>query len=169
MVLMPKIYLDSDMIIATGKEDMPQEEQTALQAVHRAAKAGKCEIYTSQVTAEEIAPYKGERKPAIEDVYEATSKVPFADRQKLLGINSFGDRYTWINSPMIEDNQEWLRIRALGLADKDAHHVMLASHAECNVLLTHDGGLLHRANAIQQTYRVLVMRPTALCNKMNWS
>ena len=105
MVLMPKIYLDSDMIIAMGKEDMPQEEQTALQTVHRAAKAGKCEIYTSQVTAEEIAPYKGERKPAIEDVYEweLTKSNAMTDTSKqgvLFRISSFRNTGWQVETPL---------------------------------------------------------------------
>src|SRR5438105_10117745 len=93
------LYLDCDMISAKGKKDMPAEEQAALEAVDRAAEAGQCQIYTSQVTAEEIARYNGEPKPAIEQVYHATPKVPYTERQKLLGIHSYGDRYTWINTP----------------------------------------------------------------------
>jgi hypothetical protein len=157
------------MISAKGKKDMPPEVQAALEAIYRAADAGECELYTSQVTGEEIAPYKGKTKPAIENVYQATTKVPYSERQKLLGIHSYGDRYTWFNAPMIEDNLEWLRIRKLGLTDKDAHHVMLSSQAGCNVLLTCDHRLFHRVEVIRQEHRIRVMKPPALCEEMGWN
>lgn len=163
-----KVYLDCDMISAKAKKDMQPEQQAALEAIFRAADAGECQLCTSKVTAEEVARYKGETKPAIEQVYEATPKIPYAERQTFLGIHSYGDRYTWINSPMIKDDPKWLRIRALGLSDKDAHHVMLASQASCNVLLTCDGGLLYRAEAILQQEELRVMNPTALCSEMGW-
>lgn len=162
------VYLDCDMISAKGKQDMPPNEQAGLEAVYRAVEAGECDLSTSEVTAEEIAPYRGDKKAAIENVYKATPKVPYTERQRLLGINAFGDRYTWINSPMIEDNPEWLRVRALGLADKDAHHVMLASQARCRVLLTCDGGLLYRADIIRQRFGIRVMKPTTLSKEMGW-
>lgn len=164
-----KIYLDSDMISAKGKGDMPPEEQVALEAIYRAGDAGQCELCTSEVAAEEIGPYLGESKPAIERIYHVTPKVPYTERQTLLGIHSYGDRYTWINSPMIEDNPDWLRVRELGLKDKDAHHVMLANRGGCHVLLTRDGGLLHRAGAIQQRYGLRVMKPSALCAETGWT
>jgi hypothetical protein len=163
-----KVYLDHEMISAKGKKDMPPAEQAALEAIDRAANVDKCELVTSKVSAEEIALYKGKAKPAIELVYQAMPKVPYTERQKLLGNNSFGDQYTWISSPMIEDNPKWLSIRQLGLADKDAPHVMLASQASCEVLLTGDGGLLHRAAAILKQEKLRVMKPTALCKEMGW-
>lgn len=88
-------------------------------------------------------------KPVIGHIYQTMPKVPYTERQRLLGINSYGDRYTWINTPMIEDNPDWMRARKLGLKDKDAHHVMLTSQGRCGVLLTKDGGLLHRSRMIE--------------------
>jgi hypothetical protein len=121
------------------------------------------------VTAEEIAAYQGERRPAVEAIYRDTPKVPYAERQTLQGIHSYGDRYTWINAPMFENNPGWLRARELGLKDKDAHHVMLAAKAHCDVLLTGDGGILKRAGDIQQAFGLRVMRPSALCMDMGWT
>lgn len=163
-----KVYLDCDMISAKAKKDMPPEEQAALEAIDRAADAGECELCTSQVNAEEIALYRGKTKSAIEEIYQATPNVPYTERQTLLGINSYGDRYTWINSPMIEDNPDWVRARKLGLEDKDAHHVMLASQGRCGVLLTKDRGLLYRTGMIEQQFKLRVMDPAALCKEMGW-
>jgi len=165
------IYLDCDMISAKGKNDLlpyNPEQQAALEAVYRASDAGQCELRTSDVTGEELAPYRGAAKPTIETIYQSTTKVPYTERQKLTGIHSFGDRYTWINSPMIEDNPLWLSIRALGLKDKDAHHVMLASQGRCNVLLTCDSGVLYRGPQIAQQFGVKVLKPAALCKEMGW-
>ena len=69
---------------------------------------------------------------------------------------------------MIADHPEWLRARSLGLKDKDAHHVMLASQGECMVLLTMDGGPRSRAEMIEQQFGLQVMSSPELCDAMGW-
>lgn len=50
-------YLDCDSISAMEKKEMLLPEgQAALETIERAIDAGQCEISTSVVTAEEIAP-----------------------------------------------------------------------------------------------------------------
>ena len=111
---MKMIYLDNDMISAKARRDMPAKEQAALEAIDRAGDAGHCDLCASEVSAEEIGRTpKPETKAAIQAVYEETLKVPYAERQTLLGIHAYGDRHTWINTPMIENNPDWLRARAL--------------------------------------------------------
>jgi hypothetical protein len=108
-----------------------------------------------------------EWKPRIEVVYYLLQKVEYVEAQKLLEIHSYGDQRTWINAPMIEDNPEWVKICGLGISGDDAEHVLNAI-GRCDLLLTYDNRLLHRAEVIQQHYGLRVVKPSRLRAETGW-
>jgi hypothetical protein len=164
-----RIYLDHNMVSALVKQDMPTEEQDALMAICRAQTDGKCVVLTSKAAQHELEKYRStDWKPRIEVAYHLLQKVAYIEAQKLLGIHSYGDQHTWINAPMIEDNPEWVKIRGLGLSGGDAEHVLNAI-GRCDVLLTYDNDLLHRAQEIQKHHGLRVLKPSQLSTETGWS
>ena len=102
-------------------------------------------------------------------MYWLLKKVPFVEKQNLMGIHSYGDRYTWINSPMIEDHPIWSEGRTLGLDATDAHHLMLAVEAACDVFLTCDKNFLNlnRRPQIEDRFSIRVRRPSEFVEEMD--
>jgi len=161
-----KVYLDNNVVSALGRDDTPQES-TSLSAVLQAFDAGTLDLCTSKVTGDEIEKYKGDKKRFVEFIYRLLKKVPYVESQKLLGINVYVDRYTCINSPMIENHPIWARLRAIGLDQVVAHHVMLAIKAGCAVFLTCDRRLLNRASHIEQEFKIRIIRPSDLVKEIS--
>ena len=93
-------------------------------------------------------------------------KVPLVEDHKLLGFNIQSDRYTFISSPLIEDHPVARELRQMGLDRTDAHHVILAHIAGCDVFLTCDRGILHRATKIKQRFSIEPMKPTKLLDNL---
>jgi hypothetical protein len=94
--------------------------------------------------------------------YQLLSQVPYEKRQKFLGMNIYGDRFTWINSPRIEDHRIWHKFRTLGLKDLDAHQLMMAIVGECDVFLIgnwHDFGC-RRPQIKQEFPEIYILRPS---------
>src|SRR5437870_503939 len=129
---MNDVYFDNSVVSAIGKGDTPAETE-AIVRVFRADMAGQLRLFTSEVTKEEIDKYGGKAKPTIEVIYLLMKKANYVKRQELLGMNVLVNRYSCINSPMIEDNPLWMELRALGLDDLDAHHLMVAIRNGCHV------------------------------------
>jgi predicted nucleic acid-binding protein len=156
------VYFDNSVISAIAKRDTPAET-AAIVRVLKGDDAGKLRLFTSEVTQEEVDKYQGEAKPTVEAIYLLMKKANFVKRQELLGINSFGDKYTWINSPMIEDDALWVDLRKLGLDDLDAHHLMIAVKHGCQVFLTCDGDFLNDASrkaTIEARHSIHLRRPS---------
>lgn len=161
-----RIYEDNDMISAKGKRDMPPKEQDALEAVDRAREAAKCELCTSEVTAEEIAPYRGESRPAIEAIYQDTPKVPTPSGRGCL------ESTLTVHLEQLTDDRGQRRVaprprpRPVRLGCAPRHD---REQGECDVLLTLDRGVLHRATAIQRHFGLRVVKPSDLCSEMGWT
>ena len=154
------VYFDNTIISAIAKRDTPAETE-AINRVLRADDAGRFRLWTSEVTKEEIDRYEGEAKPTVEAIYLMMKKANYVKRQELLGMNVYIDRYTCINSPMIEDDPLWKDLISLGLGHLDAHHLMIAVRAGCKVFLTNDGDFLDRRRGrIEKQYNIRVRRPS---------
>ena len=160
-----KIYLDNSVVSAIGRDDTPTESDSILTLL-KSSDTGTVELCTSEITAREIEKYKSDQKRFVETVYLLLKKVPYIERQKLLGMHSYIDRYTCINYPLIEDDPVWSKLRTLGLDETDAHHLMVAVKAGCAVFLTIDSDFIFRKRKIRTELNIDVMRPSDLINEL---
>ncbi len=160
---MKKAYLDNNVVSAIGKDDTASESDYLKQLLI-AYKGGRVDLVTSELTLNEIKPYVGKGREQVESIYELLEKVPVVRWDELLGIHSYGDKYTWINSPLIQNDPLYDSLLKLRL-DKpgkvqDAQHVFVASKQKCDVFLTLDRRVLARANDIQRLCGLVVQKPS---------
>jgi hypothetical protein len=138
-IRMKKVYLDNDVISAVGKDDMPGREASPISIISAMFDAGQVTLYTSDVTKEELDPWRGDKKPQVLKFYNRMPQVPRIERQELQGFHTYADRggtfFTWAR---IEDHPLWVKLLAVGLKPLDAHHLMVAISAKCDVFLTCD-------------------------------
>jgi hypothetical protein len=133
-----KIYLDNDVISAMGKDDMPARVASPISLIEAMFEAGVLSGGTSQVSMEELNKWHGDKKPLVMTIYQHLPQVPYIERQKFLGMNTYWDLLTSICSPMIEDNRTWVKLQTFGLKALDAHHLMVAISNDCDVFLTNN-------------------------------
>jgi hypothetical protein len=162
-----KAYLDNNVVSALVKNDQPTESE-ALDRLLAVFDAGNVELVTSDITLGEIKKYAGPGRPPAERTYRLLKKVPVVPWDRLVGINSYGDGYTWINTPMIQTETLYASLRALGIKEVDAQHVFVAANQHCDVFLTCDGGVLARAAGIQQLCGLFVQKPSDLVTAEGW-
>lgn len=163
-----KAYLDTNVVSAIARDHIPQES-AAVENLLRASEQGRVELLTSRVTEEEIARYSGAGQRVLDRVYRLIRKVAYVETSTLLGFNSYGDRYTWISSPLMEDDPTWARLKAIGLDHKDAHHVMVAIKSSCDLFLTCDGGILHHHSQIEKEFGIRLLRPSDSFSTPGWT
>jgi len=156
-----KAYLDNNVVSAIAKDDTPPESD-ALARLLVANEQGKVDLVTSEVTLREIERYRGSGRESTERTFDLPEKVPVVAWDKLVGINSYGDRRTWINSLIIQTDELYNSLLGLGLETVDAQHVFVATKQACDVFLTCDGGVLKRASAIGQLCKLSVQKPSKL-------
>jgi hypothetical protein len=151
----PKAYLDNNVVSAIAKDDTPAES-AALDRLVQVYEQAKVKLVTSELTLQEIKPYKGTR--SIERFYRLLEKVPIVGWDELLGFHNYGDRYTWISSPIIQTIPLYHALLALDLKAVDAQHVFVAARNTCEAFLTCDGGVLYHSAAIGKLCGGLVVQ-----------
>lgn len=85
-----------------------------------------------------------------------------------MGMNSYGDKYTWISAPIIQNDPEYDALLALGLETVDAKHVFVAGKQSCDAFLTCDKIILRRAPDIAKLCSVVVQRPSDFVASQGW-
>jgi len=165
-VMATDVYFDMSIISAIAKRDTPDETEAILRVL-RAGNAGRLSLCTSEVSKEEMEKYYGEFRPTVEAIYLLMKKANYVNRQELNGMNVQIDKYTCINSPMIEDNPLWLDLLRLGLKALDAHQLTVAIRNACHVFLTSDRDFLikERKATIETRYGIRLRRPSELVNE----
>jgi predicted nucleic acid-binding protein len=158
-------YLNNEIVSAIGKDDTPSERTALLQILDMDEK-GALKLVTSKVTANEIARYKGQYKWDLDEVYERLKKVRFVEDYRLLGFYSEWGPSGGFSQPLLEDHPMSAKLHQIGLDQMDAHHLMLAILAECDVFLTCDergprGILRHRAE-IEREFPIRLLKPSEL-------
>src|SRR5262249_1800333 len=127
-----KAYLDNNIISAIAKDDEPAESD-ALDRLLTAWRKGKVDLVTSELTLAEIRRYQDTRmRAAIERIFRLLEKVEIVRWDELVGIHSYGDARTWINTPLIENRPEYGALLKLELKDTDAQHVYVAGKQACD-------------------------------------
>ncbi len=162
-----KVYLDNNVVSAIGRNDT-LEEAEAISALLRAFDEGKVELVTSDVTRQEIEKHEFDEREVVKRIYYLLKKVPFIESQGLGGFNVYGDEYTWINSPRIDDDPIWSKLMTIGLKNIDAHHVMLAMRSSCDVFLTCDRGILSRQEQIEKEFGIRIIKPSGAVSLQGW-
>ena len=162
-----KAYLDNDVVSAIAKDDNASES-SALDHLLVAYEERKVELVTSEITLEEINAYRGEERALVQRVFRFLEKVPIVRWDELMGVNSYGDKYTWINAPMIQNDPAYDALLSLGLKVVDARHVFVATKHTCDAFLTCDRGILHRAAEIGKLCGVVVQKPSELVAAQGW-
>ena len=164
----PKIYLDSNIVSAIAKDDTPTESE-ALNRLLQAWDDKKVDLVTSEVTLWEINAYQDELKRRfVERTYRRLAKAQIIRWYELAGMHSYGDRHTWISTPIIQKDPAYEALLALGLQVVDAQHVFVAVKQKCNVFLTCGGGVRDRAAAIKDQFELIVQKPSEFVASQGW-
>jgi hypothetical protein len=162
-IRMKKVYLDNNIISAMGKDDMPSEQACGIAIISAMCDVEHVTLCTSAVTKEELDKWEGAKKPEVLQCYNRIPQVPRVERQELQG-HTYADRggtvLAWL---MSADHPLWSKLLAVGLKSLDAHHLMVAILAECDVFLTYDKTSFtkSRRNRIAQEYpQIHIMWPS---------
>jgi len=154
-----KVYLDTNVVSAIAREDFPEDEMRALKQLLELSNTGNLELRTSEVARREIESYKGEDKRTVEIVYLLLQKVPIIEDHKVLGYHS--------TYPLVEDHPISAALRQMRLERADAHHLMVAIRAQCEVFLTRDEGILRRHAEIKARFRIRPLTPATLARTLS--
>jgi hypothetical protein len=162
-----KAYLDNNVVSAIAKDDTPTESE-ALDRLLAARDAGRVELVTSELTLDEIKRYSGPARKRVERTFRLLKKVPIVRWDELMGMHSYGDSRTWIASPLIQNDPLYDSLLRIGVKVIDAQHVFVSAKQACAAFLTCDGGVLARADSIQELCGVAVQRPSVLVDNEGW-
>ena len=122
----PKVYLDSNIVSAIAKDDIPTESE-ALNRLLQAWDDKKVDLVTSEVTLWEFSAHQDElKRRLVERTYRRLAKAQIIRWYELAGMHSYGDRHTWISTPIIQNDPVYAALLALGLEFVDAQHVFVA-------------------------------------------
>lgn len=153
-----KIYLDNDVVSAIAKGDKP-DQALAICNLLLAAEADLVELCTSDVHHYEIERYaQSTTKADVRNVFERLGRVPFLKAVKF-NWGRVGS-LTWEDPPKITVHPRWERLRSIGVKETDAHHLLVAIEASCDIFVTCDKGILHRAEEIKRDHNIRVARPS---------
>jgi predicted nucleic acid-binding protein len=159
------VYLDTNITSRLAKADMTQPVRAALVNIVELFSQGKLDLVTSDLSKKEIdklnsLPNIDRDKWNLDVVVSLLKKVPFVEDHKLLGFNSYWDRFGGYSNPIIEDDAISAALRGIGLDRTDAHHLMVAIRAECDVFLTLDKRtILNRRTEIEAKFPIRLMDP----------
>ncbi len=162
-----KIYLDNDIVSALARPDDYQtspDEQAAVNALESWARREGHRLVTSEVSRREFerTPMKQTRQ-MIEVKYSTLPKVEFLEDHSLLGYTTVTDPYGgFVQNPLVEDHPIARQFWEIGLRRADAHHLLVAVTAACDVFLTCDRGILSRAARIREAHTIHIVRPSEL-------
>jgi hypothetical protein len=82
--------------------------------------------FTSEITLEEIKRCPECYRPPLERTFRLLEKVPIVCWDDLMGVNSSGDKYTWINTPVIQNDPLYDALLSLELEVIDTRHLFVA-------------------------------------------
>ena len=162
-----KAYLDNDVVSAIAKDDNATES-TALDRLLGARETGLVALVTSEITLGEIRKYSGPWLKSLERTFRLLEKVPIVRWDELVGMHSYGDHRTWINSPLIQNMPLYDSFLKLGVKPVDSQHLFVAAQQACTVFLTCDRGVLARSAGIQDLCALVVQRPSELATQNGW-
>ncbi len=161
-----KVYLDTNVVSAIAREDFPPDEMRALKQLLELSNTGKIELRASEVARREIESYKGEDKRTVEIVYLLLQKIPFVEDHEVLGFHNQWDQWGGGGSfPLVADDPISSELQKIDVERRDAHHLLVAIRAGCDVFLTFDERtILNRREEIEwrlsQIHNIRLMKPS---------
>jgi predicted nucleic acid-binding protein len=162
-----KVYLDNNVVSAIARDDTPSESYS-LDVLLSAYEHGKVELVTSEVTLDEIKRYFGRERKVVERTFRLLKKVLVVRWDELIGMNVYGDRYTWINSPIIQNDRMYDDLLKLGLDTTDAQHLFVATKTACAIFLTCDSQVLAKAAGIHKLCGLELLKPSEFVAGQGW-
>ena len=118
-------------------------------------------MVTSEVTLWEISAHQDElKRRLVERTCRRLAKAQIIRWYELAGMRSYGDRHTWISTPIIQNDPAYEALLAFGLEVVDAQQVFVAVKQKCNIFLTCDRGVRDRAAAIKDQFALIVQKPS---------
>lgn len=154
-----KLYFETSIVLAISNDDTP-DEVGALTAILDWFTAGRITVVTSEVSRLELDPFKDKHGNTGSLVCRLIAMVPFVEDQTLVGFNNHWGRHGGASCPIIEDDPIAAALWRIGIARKDAHHLMIAIRDKCDVFLTCDKGILRERNRIQGSHCIQPMTPS---------
>jgi len=162
-----KAYLDVDIVSAIVKGDN-LSEYNAIERLLTAYDQGRIELYTSQVTHDEIKSCQGTVRAQLERVFRIARRIPIAPWDLLAGINIQGDRPAVFNAPLTQSDTTHDALLKLNVQELDAQHVLAAAKESFGYFLTvHRSSLCHAAE-IKTLCGVDVQKPSDFIAKKGW-
>jgi predicted nucleic acid-binding protein len=163
-----KAYLDNNIVSAIAKDDLPAESE-ALDRLLKAMDEGKVQLVTSELTLQEIEKYQDPmQQTRVKRIFRLLQKIPIVRWDELVGMHSYGDARTWINTPMIQNDPDYTALLALPLQTTDAQHIFVAAKQSCGAFLTCDRGILHHAVGIGMRFGLTVQKPSDFVASQGW-
>lgn len=163
-----KPYLDNCIVSAVVKGDFPKEKE-ALEWLLNLYDTGKLDLWTSKVTLDELERHgMKEERDEMKALFDRLQRVPFVEDHKVLGFDSKWDHLGGVSNPLVEDDRDSRTLRQVGLDRTDAHHLMLAIRAGCDVFLTLDARtILNRRAQVEGQFIIRLMTPSEFVRRIN--
>ena len=160
---MTTAYLDHCVVSGMASGDLESAEMSAIQLLQKAVGDGRLQIVTSQESRRE----QGRATAPIRAKLEQASPVPLVkENEKLLGMHSYGDQFTWISYPLLTeyvDSELFEKLKKAGLKEADARHLMYAVHNKCDYFVTVDSDFLRRRSQLTPLCgNTKIVRPSEL-------
>jgi len=169
-----RIYYDNVAACGRVLGDLCAHEQSALNLIEAAHRAGRLKRVTSRESWREQDRTKDPGKRAALEAARAEVSAVATDHV-LLGFNHLTDRRggTTVLSPIITDIVDevlFADLKRMGLKDADARHLMYAVTNSCDRFLTTDPDFHNRRDALHvRCPSIRIMRPSELVAELGLS
>jgi hypothetical protein len=164
-MMVPKAYLDNNVVCALAKDDVDAVESAALDALMELSDCDAVCLQTSRLSLGEMERCsKPDKLKTARRFYRALDKGTFIEDHTLLGFHNQWDHTGGCSCPLIEDDQYTKELRGIGLDRTDAHHVMLAIRNGCSYFVTCDEkSILKYRAAVEAMYpQIKLRKPSGL-------
>jgi hypothetical protein len=156
-----KLYLDHNIVSAFGKGDTPGQTES-IEHLWQLDERGEVQLRRSKLHQRELDKYdNASGAAAIQQVLERLSNVEFVEDHELLGFHSQLGPTGGSACPLVSDDPIARELHKIGLDRTDAHHVMLAIRAKCDLFLTCDKRICSKARRIEERFSIRVTTPEA--------
>ncbi len=166
-----KVYLDNVIASATIRCDLASPaEMDALRLLQTSPHIGKLEMVTSRESWREQE--RAKNPHSREELRKGRSRTGVvSDDHKVLGFNTLDYGYRgFIASPIVTDIVDeaiFAGLRALGLSNGDARHLMYALCNGCVRFVTTDTDFIDGRDAIEAAYPAIrIVKPSELLQEL---
>ncbi len=151
---MKRIYLDTVLISALVKNDIPLLEINALKAIQELHQRGLIKCYVSEKVRQELADIPEEYQKLHLEIFNLFEMAETFKNKRVMDIIGGG------MIPFPREEPLLLRLKQIFKAD-DAEHIFQAFQNKC-FFLTVDGGILRGRDRIETTKSIKILRPSEL-------